>query len=196
MQIVGQDAHLCQAPNAVGALSTCRAHTVQSRWTVTHQAFKLTMGTHVSHASAWWQVTAHAQETSLLAGLIAADSFDAQLDAVAEACPHGTDGLEWDERTHQVLSKAAQLMRLGTSAAESSAPRDEAPESQASQQHCAMSALQGVEVVLVHDSQQPFSMKVRTPALQLRPFVVCMRQSAFVCAKAAVTSWTLQRQTC
>ena len=110
------------------------------------------------------QALVEAHDISILAGLVAANSFDDQLDTIAEACPPGMDAVEWDERTHEVLSKAAQLLRLGTSANESLAPRDGAPGFQESEQRCGMSALQGVEVLLAHGSPQDFTLKVGTTA--------------------------------
>lgn len=102
------------------------------------------------------------QDVSLLAGLLAANSFDDQLDAIAEACPPGMDAVEWDERTHEVLSKAAQLLRLGASASESSAHQDGASGAQDFEPRCAMSALHGVELLVVHTSQQDLTLKVGT----------------------------------
>ncbi len=119
-----------------------------------------------------------AQQDALLAGLIAADSFDAQLDAIADACPAGMEGIHWDESTHEALASVAQLLRLATTSdrsingsidtfvdASMAAAHQDASASEG-QQLDAAPALMGIELVVVHAAEQALSPQVHTLASQ------------------------------
>ena len=99
-----------------------------------------------------------AQESALLAGLVAADTFDAQLDAIADACPLGIDGRRWDESTHEALTGVAQLLRLAASSGGSIALPQHA--AAGSEGHDGPPVLLGVELVVVHAAEQALTQRV------------------------------------